>query len=159
MEKLLVGKRLLIGVGRERQRSVSECELEVFVRGEWLVEIDQGNRRVVSDSRVVPKLERLAILSECSRVLRRLEELVAFLEERKRSVLRTLGHIVGPRPIGGDCGFHSCLGCRGGRWLLGRWRLGRWLLRMSPTGAEQCRPEGDPEEHGCEPLRARDQMG
>ena len=65
-QQLSVGERLLVVLGADRSFAVAQRQLQVLVRRQWLIEINEGDRGVVADGGVVPDLERLAILASAA---------------------------------------------------------------------------------------------
>ena len=99
-KQLAVRKRLLVGLGIERRLAVAQRQLEIVVCGERLIEVDQRDRGVVADGRVIPNAQRLAVLRQRRRVFGVLEQLVALFEQLQRLLLRVFGDALGPRSIG-----------------------------------------------------------
>jgi hypothetical protein len=96
-KQLLVEQRLLVDLAAERGFAEAQRRVELDVGGERLIEVDERDRRVVADRRMVPQLERLAIFGERGGVLRLGEERVAVLEDLERLGLRLGRDALGPR--------------------------------------------------------------
>jgi len=99
----------------ERRLAEAQRELQVRVRGKRLIEVDERNGGVVADGRMIPDLERLAVLGERRGVLRVLEQPVPLLEQGERLLLRLRRNALGPRSVSLIRPVRRGLGARGGR--------------------------------------------
>src|SRR5262249_23165264 len=100
-EQLAVGERLLVEPGLERCCAEPERALDLLVRRERLVELDERDRHVEADARMVPRGDGLAVAGQRLGVEVLPEEGVPGIQKSQRLGLLLRRDTYGPRCVDG----------------------------------------------------------